>query len=234
MRALRIKRPRGSNRYGDTAEFFAHDGLRIAFGVIWAIDAVFKWTPAFRHELVGILNDAAQGQPSWLHGWFHLSTSQAQAHPGLFVYSTAVIETTIALALLLGFARKTTYIAGALFSLLIWATAEGFGGPYSSGSTDIGAAVMYAVVFAGLLALSYESGPSYFCVDHLVERRVSWWYRIAEVGSRWREPTPATASSVAGAPTTSRIDELPPRPQSSVLHQQTNPEQTGVDQVSAN
>lgn len=47
-----------------------------------------------------------------------------------------------------------------LTSLGIWAVAEGFGGPYNSGSTDIGAAVMYAVVALGLLALNYEGGPS--------------------------------------------------------------------------
>jgi nitrite reductase (NO-forming) len=76
-----------------------------------------------------------------------------QPRADFFAYSTAVAETLIALALILGFARKVTYIGAALFSVLIWATAEGFGGPYSSSSTDIGAAVMYAVVFMGLLAL---------------------------------------------------------------------------------
>jgi len=41
---------------------------------------------------------------------------------------------------------------------------------------------MYTVVFLGLLALSYEGGPSRFSVDYLIEQRVSWWHRIAEVG----------------------------------------------------
>lgn len=68
---------------------------------------------------------------------------------------------------------------------------EGFGGPYSSSSTDIGTAVIYAVVFIGLLALDYETGPSDFCLDHLIERRVSWWHCIAEFGPRGKPERPA-------------------------------------------
>lgn len=98
------------------------------------------------------------------------------------------------MALIFGFARKATYIGAALFSVMIWATAEGFGGPYSSSSTDIGAAVMYAVVFMGLLALNYEAGPSRFSVDYFIEQRVSWWHRVAEIGKKRREPRPASAS----------------------------------------
>jgi hypothetical protein len=32
--------------------------------------------------------------------------------------------------------------------MLVWSTAEGFGGPYTSGASDIGTAVVYALVFA--------------------------------------------------------------------------------------
>jgi hypothetical protein len=71
--------------------------------------------------------------------------------------------------------------------------AEGFGGPYTSSSTDIGAAVMYAVVALGLLTLNYEGGPSRFSVDYLIEQRVSWWHRIAEVEGRRRQPAPVAS-----------------------------------------
>ncbi len=33
---------------------------------------------------------------------------------------------------------------------VIWSTAEGFGGPYTAGSTDIGAAIIYVLVFLAL------------------------------------------------------------------------------------
>jgi uncharacterized membrane protein YphA (DoxX/SURF4 family) len=160
------------------------DLFRIGFGLIWAIDAGFKWQSGFRQGFMGMVMQEGQGQPGWLHGWFQFWINLQHPHSQFFAYATAVFETLIAVSLLLGFARKYLYIIGALFSLTIWGTAEGFGGPYGSTSTDIGAAVMYTVVFLGLLALNYEGGPSRFSVDYLIERRVSWWHRIAEVGHK--------------------------------------------------
>jgi nitrite reductase (NO-forming) len=90
----------------------------------------------------------------------------------------AVFETLIALALIIGFARKLTYVAAIGLSLLIYATAEGFCGPYTAGGTGI----IYALVFAALLVLNAQCGPSRRSLDALIERRVSWWYRVAEVG----------------------------------------------------
>jgi nitrite reductase (NO-forming) len=180
----------------------AKDAFRIGFAMIWLIDAFLKWEPAFRSGFTNDLKMAAQGQPGWLHGWFHFWIKIVAPNSGLFSYSTAVIETLVALAVLVGFARKFTYISAALFCVLIWATAEGFGGPYTSSSTDIGTAVIYAVVFMGLLALDYETGPSRFTVDSLIERRVSWWHRIAEIGPRQSaEKPPSALGSAEHAPT---------------------------------
>ena len=162
----------------------AKDLLRIVFGLIFAIDAWLKWQPAFRSEYIGILKTAAQGQPAWLHGWFHFWITLVQPRADLFAYATAVIETLIAAALILGLARKFAYVSAALFMLLVWATAEGFGGPYTAGATDIGTAVIYAVVLLALLALDHESAPSRFSLDRLGERRLSWWHHVAE--ARWR------------------------------------------------
>jgi uncharacterized membrane protein YphA (DoxX/SURF4 family) len=61
-----------------------------------------------------------------------------------------VVETLIAIGLILGLFSNLTYIGGALLSVVIWSTAESFGGPYAAGSTDIGAAIIYVLVFAGL------------------------------------------------------------------------------------
>ncbi|MGA9316136.1 MAG: hypothetical protein WBV77_16095 [Solirubrobacteraceae bacterium] len=171
------------------------DAFRILFGLIWLIDAGLKWEPAFRSGFTTMLKESAQGQPGWLHGWFHFWINMIAPNSGFFAYSTAVIETLVAVAVLVGFARKFTYISAALFSVLIWATAEGFGGPYSSSSTDIGTAVIYAIVFMGLLALDYETGPSHFSVDSLIEQRVSWWHRIAEIGPRGKPEKPATTTT---------------------------------------
>ena len=168
----------------------AKDLFRIAFGVIWLIDGFFKWRPGFRKEFLGMVHDAGQGQPGWLHWFFGLNYSIISPHPHPWAYGVAALETLIGLALIFGFARKLTYIVAAITGLGIWAVAEGFGGPYSSSSTDIGAAVMYAVVALGLLALNYEAGPSRFSVDYLLEQRTPWWHKVAEVEGRRRKPVP--------------------------------------------
>jgi uncharacterized membrane protein YphA (DoxX/SURF4 family) len=185
------------------------DAFRILFGLIWLIDAGLKWEPAFRSGFTGMLREAAHGQPGWLHGWFHFWINMVAPNSGFFAYSTAVIETLVAVAVLVGFARKFTYINAALFSVLIWAIAEGFGGPYTSSSTDIGTAVIYAVVFMGLLALDYETGPSRFSVDSLIEQRVSWWHRIAEIGPRSKPEDVATTSTPTATASVPPVTPIP-------------------------
>lgn len=153
--------------------------LRIIFGLIWAIDAGFKWRPVFRQGFLDTINSAAQGQPGWLHGWFHFWGSFIGHNPHLFATLTAIIETFIALALLLGFARRTTYLAAAAFSLLIWGVAEGFGGPYTSNSTDIGAAVIYAVAFFALYGLERLSASPSWAIDKYISKKLPWWSVVA-------------------------------------------------------
>jgi len=171
------------------------DALRISFGIIWLIDAVLKWLPGFRSGYMDAIMGEAQGQPGWLKPWFDFWIKFQHPRVTLFAYLVAVVETLIALALIAGVARKLTYISAIVFSLLIWGTAEGFGGPYTSGASDIGTAIIYAVVFAALLALSYYAGPSRYSADYYIEKRISWWWKIAET----RRPVPAQAPAEAPA-----------------------------------
>jgi nitrite reductase (NO-forming) len=64
----------------------------------------------------------------------------------------------------------------------VWVTADGFGGPYSASSTDVGPAIIYSVVFLALLVVNARSGTSPYSLDRLIERRWAWWHRVAEVG----------------------------------------------------
>jgi nitrite reductase (NO-forming) len=176
------------------------DALRITFGIIWLIDAVLKWLPGFRAGYMSTIMGQADGQPGWLRWWFDFWIRIQHPQPMFFAYLVAAAETLIAVALIAGIARKTTYIAAAGFSVLIWATAEGFGGPYTSGASDIGTAIIYAVVFAGLLALSYYAGPARYSADYYLERKYSWWWRLAEL----RRPAPPQATEAAPADTPAR------------------------------
>ncbi len=53
-------------------------------------------------------------------------------------------------SLILGLLSNAADLGGALLTLVIWSTAEGFGGPYKAGSADIGTAIIYSFVFAAL------------------------------------------------------------------------------------
>ena len=158
-------------------------GLRVAFGVVWAVGAALTWSPDFAVHYVGYLHNAAQGQPAWLAGWFSMWIALVTPHALLFTWLTRIIETTIALALLTGFARKTLYVAGGLFSLLIWSTAEGFGGPYTVGATNMGTAISYVLIFVALIAINSRGGRSPYSLDYFIERRWPAWRRFAEWGS---------------------------------------------------
>ncbi len=167
--------------------------LRVAFGLIWVANAAFTWTSGFAVHYVGYLHNAAQGQPGWSSWWFDFWIALVSPHAALFVWLTRIIETALALALLLGIARRTAYAAGALFSLLVWSTAEGFGGPYTVGATNMGAGIVYVLVFIALLVVS-RSGPGPYSLDHYIERAWPGWRRLSE----WRvEVAPAAVHPVS-------------------------------------
>ena len=176
--------------------------LRVTFGVVWLIDAILKWLPGFRTSYMDTIMGEADGQPGWLKPWFRFWIDWQHPHPYVFAYLVAAAETLIAVAIIVGFARKLTYAAAIVFSLLIWATAEGFGGPYTSGASDVGTAIIYALVFAALLTFAYYQGPAPLSVDAYLERRISWWHRVAEVGRR-NHPRLIAAAPAGAAPATS-------------------------------
>ncbi len=166
--------------------------LRVLFGAIWAVDATLKWLPAFRANYVGLLTGAAHGQPGFLRPWFDfLTTVVSSGRAPFFAYGNAVAETYLALALLTGFARKVTYSVGAVYAFFVWATAEGFGGPYVPGTTtDVGAAIVYTVLFLAFLAFDAGAGAGRLTLDGLLERVMPRWRVLAEVGTPHR-PQPA-------------------------------------------
>ena len=128
--------------------------LRIVFGVVWAIDAWFKWQPDFRANFTSYLSGAQADQPLLVHHWIGFWINTVNVDPSAFSYLVAIGETAVAVGLILGLLSNLTYLVGTALAFVIWSTAEGFGGPYQAGSTDIGAAVIYILVFAGLFLSS--------------------------------------------------------------------------------
>jgi nitrite reductase (NO-forming) len=168
--------------------------LRVAFGLIWVANAAFTWTSGFAVHYVGYLHNAAQGQPAWSAWWFNFWIALVTPHADLFVWLTRIIETALALALVLGFARKTVYLLGALFSLLVWSTAEGFGGPYTVGATNMGSGIVYVLVFIALMVINSRSGPSPYSLDFYIEKAWPNWRSVSEWGS---DTLPATVHPVS-------------------------------------
>ena len=162
--------------------------LRILLGLAWTANAALKWFPAFGAAFLSMLTGVSQDQPAFLKPWFRLVTTIASdGRAPVLALGSAVIETYLAVALLSGFARKVTYTVGAIYTALIWATAEGFGGPYVAGSsTDVGAAIIYTLLFLTLLINDAGGGFSRLSVDSVLERRMPGWHRVAEL--RWPGP----------------------------------------------
>jgi len=81
----------------------------------------------------------------------------------------ALAESALAIALCLGLFSNLAYIGGIILTLLIWSTAEAFGSIYRPGATDLGPAIIYVLVFAGLFLVS--AGRRYG-VDQLLTPRL--------------------------------------------------------------
>jgi thiosulfate dehydrogenase [quinone] large subunit len=154
--------------------------IRILFGVIWTIDAAFKYKPAFfhNHALISYIKVVDSGMPSWLNPWFHTWFRIIGAQPTFFAFMILVIETLIAISLLFGIARRLNYVLAIPFSFLLWSVGENFGGPYVAGSTDIGAGFIYVIVFLLLYFADSITTPSW-SLDPYIGKRISWWHKIA-------------------------------------------------------
>lgn len=126
-----------------------------------------------------------------LHGWFHFWIRLQSHAPTLFAVLTRVTETGLALVLVFGLARRAGYAVGAVYALLVWAVCEGFGGPYVSGSTDIGTGVIYTMLFVTLLTFARPACRERLSVDRVLVERWPWWRILAE---------PHAVDRVHGAP----------------------------------
>jgi uncharacterized membrane protein YphA (DoxX/SURF4 family) len=157
--------------------------MRVVFGLVWLIDAAFKFQPSFAYYFSSLISSTAAIQPSWLSGWFSFWASATSVNPALFAYSIALLEAFLAFCLIAGFLRKFAYTIGFFYSLILWSVPEGFGGPYGPSSTDIGTGIIYAIAFVLLLLINSITGPSKYSIDRLIEQKWPSWKRIAEIRS---------------------------------------------------
>jgi uncharacterized membrane protein YphA (DoxX/SURF4 family) len=153
--------------------------LRIIFGMIWSIDASFKFLPGFVHgqTLGKELGAAADVHTQVIHQWILLWHNVGTTNPAAFAIGTGVIESLIALCLLTGAFSNVAFIGSAVFSFGIWSAAEGFHLPWTKpGITDLGPSVAY--IFASLLLFVACAGATW---------SVDGWLRprLARLGLAW-------------------------------------------------
>ena len=154
--------------------------FRIAFGIVWLVDGAIKFLWLQPSDVIKLVQNASQGQPAWLHPWYNFWIASLTSTPTAFLHGIGLIELSLGCALVLGFLRKSAYLCGIMLSLMIWSIAEGFGGPYGPGSTDVGAAIMYAFIFFAIIIVERSSNYNKYSLDVLIERKLNGWKHLAE------------------------------------------------------
>lgn len=133
---------------------------RVLFGLLWAFEAFWKWHPYFIGHFLSYLTPAVKGQPAWIAAYISaIIASVKLIGANVIGIITAIVETFIALSLLSGRLLQYGIALGVIWSLGIWTTAEGWGGPYTAGFSSspmpgdiFGNAINYALIFLFLAA----------------------------------------------------------------------------------
>ncbi len=120
---------------------------RLAFGLLWLFDAVLKSLPAFLFHFTSQITSVIPGQPHLVAVWLgFVANVTGLIGPVTVAILVAIAETVIAISLLTGRALKIMLPFSVLYSLLVWVTAEAFGGPYTSAGTGVRGNVLGNVI----------------------------------------------------------------------------------------
>lgn len=132
---------------------------RILFGILWAFDAFWKWHPYFLHHAVDYLVQSQKGQPEWIVAYIQFFINIIHSvGPFAFGLFAAIAETVIAVSLVFNKGLRFMLPVGAVYSLGLWTTAEGWGGPYGPGFTGnrgdiLGTIIIYCLIFLYLMVV---------------------------------------------------------------------------------
>jgi uncharacterized membrane protein YphA (DoxX/SURF4 family) len=143
---------------------------RFGFGIAWVVAAWLKWQPAFIASYGSLISGSMSGRPALVQAWIGLWANIVHLSPAFFAYSTASIETALALCFILGLFTNAACIVSIILSFLIWSIPQGFGTPYIAGqSTDIGPSFLY--IFLALLLMVVGAGR-YLGLDAVLTRKL--------------------------------------------------------------
>lgn len=130
---------------------------RVLFGLLWGYDALLKLQPYFLDHYLDYLSAAQQDtagtwQGAYDHIWIVVSQT---AGPQLVAFLVGVAEAAIAVSLIWARGLRIFGPVGIILSLVIWTTAEEFGGPYSMGVPSMMPMRLLGVAVIYMLGLGY-------------------------------------------------------------------------------
>ncbi len=133
---------------------FAFAVMRIVFGVIWVINTILEANAPYINGFLASIVKRIKGQPdfirTYLHGVIHVMNLLGPQHVAV---GTVVVNALLAASLLTGVALRPMAWLGVVYTLMLWSTVGGFGGPYVPGATDPGTAIVYALIFLAILSV---------------------------------------------------------------------------------
>lgn len=118
---------------------------------------------------------ARSGPTAWTDG----APGRAR-DPTFFAIGAALVETLIAICLILGLVRRPILLAGAVFSFLISAVPESSGRVWQSGQTDIGASIIYGILFLALFVLDMRANAGGSSLHRTLNAQRPAWRRVAD------------------------------------------------------
>lgn len=145
-------------RDGDVARNEILALARVAFGLLWAYDAILKFQPYFLGHYLDYLTAAQKdvGADSWLGAydgmWIALS---AALGPRTVAVLVGLVEIAVAAALVAGRGLRVLGPIGIGLALVIWTTAEQMGGPFSLGVATMMPMALLGTAILYVLALGY-------------------------------------------------------------------------------
>ena len=75
--------------------------------------------------------------------------------------------------------------------MLVWTVGEGFGGPYVSGSTDVGTGIIYTLLFLVLFVSAPTADAEHLSLDRALVARHPRWALLADSGRRQKTDAPS-------------------------------------------
>ncbi len=131
---------------------------RVAFGLLWAYDAFLKFQPYFLNHYLDYLTAAQKdvGAGSWQGLWDQLWIAVCADIGGKLVAKlVGVTEAVLAIGLISGRGLRVLGPVGLALGLVIWSTAEEFGGPYSVGASTMMPMALFGVAIIYVVSLGY-------------------------------------------------------------------------------